>query len=471
VNRLPARFLISLVFTCAFFITAKAQDFCPQREAILSLSDIVLADRAALPALAARRYGAEAAYLKIRYTPLSEQETRGLLQTLFVSKIRAADDLAYAWYITRYGYSGAVAQLGDENFNSLIAGAGISTIRAMLLSGDRATNILMDRIAAGRISLFSSAAIAVVDHPDNVKERVASAAEAHGLPIVAAYVVASEKNPQAWDAFLTRQSGQGNIQNLTKQAFMMPAVVGNPILRRSGITDASADVMYNRIVMSVAFEPESDFLNTLVNQTGRVGAVDMVATILTRQITDGTIKRNGTLDNAWLLAYRHLSVLIGRSELDSFLDITAYSGSRYVRSNSIFMLRDVIDQLLAVETLQPYMTGKIDTIPTEPIELSNKMKSVWPHWGEVASLIRNGKLSPDLAKEPETFGIATELLLAKGELAALRTFIELAPAGAARATIANDLAMRLDRTCTAYLSRPGEALLLPGQSLFKFDTE
>lgn len=470
-NRLPTRLLISLVFTCAFFITAKAQDSCPQKEAILSLSNIVLADRAALPPLAARRYGAEAAYLKIRYAPLSEQETSGLLQSLLVSKIRAADDLAYAWYITTYGYSGAIAVLGDESFDSLIAGAGISTIRAMLLSGDSATDILMDRIAAGRITLFSSVAIAVLDQPDNVKERVASAAEAHGLPIIAAYVVASEKNPQAWDAFFTRQSGQGDIQNLTKQAFMMPAVVGNPILNRSGIRDASADAIFNRIVMTVAFEPESDFLNSLVNQTGRLGAVDTVATILMRQIADGPIKRNGTLDNAWLLAYRHLSVLIGRSELDSFLDITAYSGSRYVRSNSIFMLRDVIDQLLAVEALQPYVTGKIDVVPAEPIEFSRKMKDAWPHWVQVASLIRDGIPTSDLAKEAVAFGIASELLLAKGDQAALRTFIEHAPAGVIRATVANDFSMRLDRACQAYLARPGEALLLPGQSLFKFNTE
>lgn len=222
---------------------------------------------------------------------------------------------------------------------------------------------------------------------------------------------------------------------------------------------------------TVAFEPESDFLNTLVNQTGRLGAVDTVATILMTQIADGTIKRNGTLDNAWLLAYRHLAVLIGRSELDSFLDITPYSGSRYVRSNGIFMLRDVIDQLLAVETLQPYVTGKIGAVPAEPIEFSTKMKDAWPHWVQVASLIRDGVPTSDLAKEAVTFGIASELLFAKGDQVALRTFIEQAPAGVARATVANDFSMRLDRGCQAYLARPGEALLLPGQSLFRFDTE
>ncbi|MGO7501156.1 hypothetical protein ACC681_38170, partial [Rhizobium ruizarguesonis] len=72
---------------------------------------------------------------------------------------------------------------------------------------------------------------------------------------------------------------------------------------------------------------------------------------------------------------------------------------------------------------------------------------------------------------PATFGIVAELLFAKADQPALRAFVEQAPAGQARVSVANDFAIRLDRACAAYLYHPTEAGTLQGQPIFKFDTQ
>jgi hypothetical protein len=461
--------LLTLIALAGFSQTGKAADgTCSSRATILSLSDIVLTDRAHLPPLIARRYGAEAAFLKIRYTPLSDTETRRLLQTLLVSNVRAADDLAYAWYIMKDGYTATIATQGAERFDLLVSAAGTSTIRAMSL-GTSDTDNLMKRIAAAKNTLMSNVSTAILDQPDEIKERVAFAAEAQNLPAIAAYIVATEKNTQAWDAFLKREAGRTNPQMLSHLVYSLPALVGNAFLNRQDVPDRVKDEKVNRIMKTVALVPESDFLLTFLNQTGYLDQVDIVASILRAQIESGAIRRNGTLDDAWLTVYRNLTVLIGRSQVDAMLGITAYSGRRYVRLPGVFMVRDAIDWLLAVDTWRPYVTGRSSNLPPAPVELSDKMKADWTRWSEMAAVVHAGAIPSGLASDPISFGIISELLLAKGDLIALKDFIELAPVGEARALVANDFAMRLDRACASYLAHPAEAILLPGQPIFKFD--
>ncbi len=449
-----------------------ADDACPPRETILSFNDIVLADRSGLPPLAARRFGAEAAYLKIRYAPLPDADTRSLLQALLAANVRAADDLAYAWHISKDGYDAAIAALGEKQFDLLISTFGTSTLRALLLrEGDQ--DVLMKRIAPAARKLMSNVAgaisTAVVDQPDAIKEKIALAAEAQDLPQIAAYLTAIEQSPEAWEAFLARRAGKEDPQVLTQTVHWMPAMVGNPSLKRSEYNIAREKT--HRITMAGALEPERDFLLTLMNQTGKLEEVHAVAETLMEQIESGAIRRNGTLDAAWLLAYRGLvDGLGGRSQVDPVLGIIAFSGTRYVRPAGIFYLSDVIDRLLVVEALQPYVTGTTDDMPSPPPELSEKMKADWVNWSAMATIVRGGTVSPGLAADPAMFGIVTELLFAKADWAALTAFVGQAPPGEPRISVANDLAMRLDRQCASYLSHPGEALLLSGQPIFKFDT-
>ncbi|ACI55606.1 hypothetical protein Rleg2_2331 [Rhizobium leguminosarum bv. trifolii WSM2304] len=458
-----------------------ADNLCPQRETILAFSDIVLADRTGLPPLIARHYGAEAAFLKIRYSELSDGEIRGLLQTLLASNVSGADDLAYAWRIQRDGYEATIAALGQEPFDRLVTTLGPSAIRALLL-GEQGPDILTERLsiiaARARNNPFgpfgnapSSIAAAIIDQPDALKEKVVLAAEAQGLSSVAALVAASENNPQAWNAFRTRNKNIQISRLVIIYASEMRAMVGNPGIELRDRYTTGEESRVHSVKMASAFEPEQDFLTRLMENTGRFRALERAARTLLQQIQSGAIKRNGSMDTAWLFAYRSATYFLGREQVESFLDISPYSGRRYVRSSGAFMLRDVIDRLLVIEALQPYLTAKEAASPPWPLGVSVKIKADWSRWTEMATRVRDGTVSTDLAVNAATFDMVTELLLAKGDLPALRLYVDQAPTREARVSVANDFAVRLDRACAAYLYHPTEAATLQGQPIFKFDTK
>lgn len=479
--RILAGFFSLLLLSCFTPPALAADNLCPQRGTILALSDIVLADRAGLLPLVARRYGAEAAFLKIRYGELSDREIRSLLQTLLASNVSSADDLAYAWHIHRQGYEATIAALGQERFDRLVTTLGPSAIRALLLD-EEGPDVLMKRlstIAAGaRDGPFrpfgnapSSIAAAIIDQPDAFKENVALAAMAQGLSSVAAFVAASENSPQAWNAFRTRNKDIKISRLEMLYVSEMRAMVGNPGIEIRDRYMTGEESRVHSVKMASAFEPEQDFLTRLMEKTGRFRALERAARTLLQQIQSGAIKRNGSMDAAWLFAYRSAIYFLGREQVESFLDISPYSGRRYVRSPGAFMLRDVIDRLLVMEALQPYLADKQAANPPWPFGVSDKIKANWPHWIEMATRVRDGAVSPNLAANPVTFDMVTELLFAKADLPALWIFVDHSPIKEARVSAANDFATRLDRACAAYLYHPTEAATLQGQPIFKFDME
>ena len=81
---------------------------------IVSLIDTVLEAREALPRLPARSFGAESAYLKIRYTPLDDSGAEALLRDLLAKDIRDIGDVAFAEQF--HAHAGALLDeaRGDE---------------------------------------------------------------------------------------------------------------------------------------------------------------------------------------------------------------------------------------------------------------------------------------------------------------------------------------------------------------------
>ncbi|WP_164841452.1 hypothetical protein, partial [Rhizobium sp. Pop5] len=80
--RILTGFFSLLLLSCLTSPALAAGKLCPQRETILAFSDIVLADWATFAPTAPYKYGAEAAYLKIRYTPLPDEQILVLLANL-----------------------------------------------------------------------------------------------------------------------------------------------------------------------------------------------------------------------------------------------------------------------------------------------------------------------------------------------------------------------------------------------------
>ncbi|UVD55181.1 hypothetical protein NE852_13815 [Rhizobium sp. Pop5] len=475
--RILTGFFSLLLLSCLTSPALAAGKLCPQRETILAFSDIVLADWATFAPTAPYKYGAEAAYLKIRYTPLPDEQILVLLANLLQqNKYASADDLAGAWYLHHFGYKAIQASAGAK-FDQTFSGIGISGIRALLLQ-EGGEDVMMKHFAATPFmptddsgQAFTVAggivAAAIADQSDEFKERVVHAAEAHGLNDIANSVSASEIDTSAWDRFMARGSAQDNPDKLVYYANYTRAMVGHPWVKPA---KSLQEERFQRIMAGAGFEPEESFL---MHARAIDGGDDIAALIAGRLVEPillhGVIRRSGTMDAAWLFEYRAAVALAGRSAVETAFDARPYDGNRYVRTSAVFTIRDVIDRLLAVEALQPYLTGKVDAMPPKPEDLSNKID--WPRWTEMATKVRDGAVSPTLAADLETFGIVTELLLAKGDQEVLRAFVQQAPSGETRLSVANDFAMRLDRACAAYLYHPGEAFTLNGRPIFKFDTE
>lgn len=453
-------------------LPAAAEDSCKAIPAINTLSDIVLKERSALPRLVARRYGAEAAYLKLKYGTLSARDAEDMLQGLVKANATAADDLSYAWHIQKDGYAKAISELGEQQLSMLVSTTGISTIRALLLQ-DGGLSVLMRSVAVAspiQIAATGDAVVAaIIDQPDALKEKLVHAAEALGLPIIAAEVSASEIDPGAWKAFLARQAGKQDPADLEAVARAIPAMVDKPMPEGWSYGDHAIPVAMHSILRAQALEPEQDFLLFLLNTFGTTNELAITANLLASKIESGEIPRTGSMDSAWLLAYRN-AISWGRADaIAARFAIVPYSGRRYVRSSGPLMLSDVIDRLLLVETLKPYLNDPSAAEPSPPAGLSKPGATAWQNWLTISKSIRSASLAPDAAKDPASFGIAAELLFAKGDLQALQALVSAAPAGEARVTAANDYAIRLDRSCSSYLYRPAEAALLAGQPRFTFD--
>ena len=124
-------FASMLVLTSAAS-AAEEPKVCDERAAILALAETVLAERSQLPRFPARRFGAEAAYLKMRYTPMSLDDAAVLANDLREAGVREAVDLAGAIDATRGGMDALPAESAGQNGFA----SGPTTLRAIVLRGE-----------------------------------------------------------------------------------------------------------------------------------------------------------------------------------------------------------------------------------------------------------------------------------------------------------------------------------------------
>jgi hypothetical protein len=280
------RFLPALVLGFTMFsAAAQAEEpaACKGQSAILALSDAVLTGRDKLPRLKARDFGAEAAYLKIRYGKLSMEDAAGLAHGLRDAGVREAIDLAGAIDAARGGYD-ALKVSDPVQLNGLI-----STLRATLQAGDGEK--LFAAIAglppARQTSLLGSIVPAIVDWPDAEKGKLAASAGRHRLFFVQAGLGASQRDANAWPVFVAGFADQSMIPDLTRMWNWAPALVGRPALPRIPLPDVETQAgqkSLHTVTVAAAQEPERDFLMTYLNQTGSIAPAEKAAQAVLAEI-------------------------------------------------------------------------------------------------------------------------------------------------------------------------------------------
>lgn len=446
--------------------TARAEEpaACTGQSAILAFSDVVLTDRDKLPRLKARGFGAEAAYLKIRYGKLSMEDAADLAHGLRDAGVREALDLAGAIDAARGGYD-ALKVSDPVQLNGLI-----STQRAILQAGDgeKLFAAIASLPPARQTSLLGSIVPAVIDWPDAEKAKLAASAGRHKLFFVQAGLAASQRDPNAWAVFIAGLPDPSMVADLTRMWNWAPGLMGRPALPRVPLPDAAMQAQQkslHAVTVAAAQEPERDFLMTYLNQTGHIPPAEKAAQAIMAEIAAGRIKPDGLLNTAWLTAYR----VLRENETDpTVVDGTLETIDVHMRAVGDMSIRDVIDRLIAIEALTPYLTGKSAELPDMPKDISAKFQAKWPLWVELAGSLKSAPLTP-FAKDAAKAPIVAELLFVSGDPARLTDFVLAVEPAEMKLALATDFAVRLDRTCASVMSHPAEAIVLAGQPIFKFD--
>lgn len=450
-----------------------AQGFlCEYAPAIVSLSDTVLTKRKELGRFQKRNApAAEAAYLKIAYAPLNDGDAEALLTDLIADDARGVGEVAFAWSFGKY--EGAVTErmLGPGAIDKFVGESSPSAMRAMIREGQE--DALMAAFAkldpSNGSFAASGLAVSILDYSDRWKKQVAEAALKADLPIAAAALVATErKGSKAWLQFIDRLGDPALASTLTQYWRWAPSMIGLPELPRTADQDPPFDpaarTTMHAIITASMETPQIDFVSTLVNQSGNLDETYPASMALREALARGEIERDGPYGPAWLLLYRALLASWAddeelRSQLRSF-DAWSPRG----RGKPI----DILDTLIAIEAMTPYMQGKALAPPAPPPELSPKSVVIWSHWIETAERVLADPADQGLLEEG-TLPIAADLLLAAGNADAAASLLAAAPATAGVAYLAIDLAVQLDRLCSSYLYHPAEAVLLADRPIFKFD--
>lgn len=448
-------------------VAAEAET-CRHAPAILSLSDTVLNHRKSPVRLGARRFGATAAYLKIRYGRMSAEDIQVLLQGLLEDRDHGSLELAATWLVKEQGPGDVLTEFGAELKQRPDILFSISLLRALLLAGAHEMVIaqLVQAPPAEQWQHAQNLTIAVLDQPDALKERLADAALSGGLTRLALGLTATRLDPAAWDA-IVKKVDPAEIQTWAPYWRTMRSAAGGPgLVIASPQTGVQAESWskFHDVAVAAALQPQREFLSAYLNQTGQVDRAQAAALSLRREIEAGSLPRAGTFDRAWLAAYAELRRLTDDpAVLDR--DLAATAGVRPQRSS----VRAELDWIMAIDALGPYLRRETDAEPLPPDTLSGEMVREWGKWIGMARLVREDPGSPGLASSEASLAIAAELLLGAGKSDQIAAQIEGRAPSATTVAIADDLLMRLDRMCASYLWYPGEALLLAGRPVFRFD--
>jgi hypothetical protein len=434
---------------------ALAQDDCAPT--INALATLVLDGREELPPLQARRFGTRALYLLLRYDGIAEEEADALLSDAVGDRVHGATDLQSAWQ----------ASLG-EPLPANPDSSQPSALRAMLLGSDAdaAMTALAGMPEGERFDLGQLMIAVTFDQPDEVKANLGAAAAVAELDWLALGFAAAQSDHEAWeDAIAALSPAEREMVAPTWR--WMPAYSGNRVISLgTQPQDAEAEARMEAVRLvawASSLQPEAELLSTYLNQTGESAVAAAVAKSLIKQFENGTIGSRGPLDAGWLAAARaFVAVGAGPEALADGLGNTAANVNREGRETIV----DVLDWIIAVDALKPYVSGE-GPMPVEPDGLSSSFSN-WGHWKSLAQGLRD--TSDDaLVADAEDLPIIAELLHAAGRRDALVRLLREAPSGLATVAMANDFAGRIDRACEAHLWQRGEAVLLAGRALYAFE--
>jgi hypothetical protein len=467
--RIPvALFLIALVLSLPSL--AAAVKSCPLTPDIMSLEDTVISGLDRPGAVRSKRSAAEAAYLEMHYGHMSEQQIEALLLKIADGDALQAHGLTYTYFLSRYG-AAATQHLGakfltyydDHEYEP-------SLVRMLAKTGDF-DEVERHKKQLGsmfRFDLYIPDAMGLIDFPEAERLMMAKKAEAAGDLLVAGQLFASIPDHKEWLMFWKRNG-------------MNAAVVGSHwVYYYFSASNLDAPILpdpHDRMDWIIAIRAVDKSLKAAYRMPQIALIYDLAyearlapfiasrpAAKLLELWKSGAIKSTDNMDASWLVTYREAIALSGDPsrimELMKKIDIRS---RRHVGDHAM----DLLDWMLAVEAITPWIEGKSADFPSIPKFSSDNLAKQWPIWKDVATAIRNKQYHSDDGNDLNA-GIAAEFMFSTGQYHDMTKDILSVSNPETRVSLAHDFATRMDRLCDARLYFPGEGRALRESMIFDF---
>jgi hypothetical protein len=455
-------------------LVSVAQESCPEAPLILDLAGDILDGRAEVNRFEARRIGAEAAYLAILYGGLDTAAALDLIDTRLTDTHPDAPVLRAALRAARGDVEAGLAEINPDPVRAFALG-GMSVRRAVLLAdagvtyftllhAGRAVPDLGDSI--GPLTLGVELLALTSDQPDDVIGQIVKAADAAGYRHAALLLAADMTELAVFEGLMAKYAGDPEMEALAGMAWLQGygATLRHgtgPVPRADAARQAERgelDARYYAVSRAAYHGGAAQFILTLLNQTGRDVEISAVAAAYLDEVEAGRIDPVRDPEAAWLFQYRALAKAMGADVVHATMGgfdfptgrIRHYAGSA----------AETMDWVIARVALLPVVAGA--ELPPRPALLSPTFD--WDMWTEVATALARGDAGPF---EGDAGPVAAELLAGAGRWDEM----EVVAAGFdpfERLVFLRDIMQRLDRGCAAYMAQPGQAMLLGGDSLYRF---
>ncbi|MEZ5812048.1 MAG: caspase family protein [Rhizobiaceae bacterium] len=450
---------------------------CTHSDTILKFADYIIKNREAAGPFAKRRFGDIAAYLALRYANPSRAGGMELLRPLLDANVTGVDDLAVAYALSS-GDVDTALRLADPDPLRAFAKIGVSGWRAIILKdGGRTFLDLIERSnkADPPDPHFSAVynrgltvAYRIVDQSDDFKTGFATLAEQQGELLLAASVLATGSDLEAYRSFLRRHQDDKLLNDLMAPREL--AKYGLTMFHDAGpqFDDADDEETRNlrrqlyKVTLAAFKGGDRDFLNIYVNQTGLLAKAEEIADGYLTEVASRNINPDRYPEEAWMFLYRRIVESVGRAEAEKQLGSFTFSTDRHYTGSVV----DVIKWPIAVKALTPYLLWLKTDLPARPGLLGAEFP--WQEWTRIAEEIRSNRFDPKAVANEQSARIAIELLFVTSRFDSLFSHVNASFDMRNRLSIYRDLMIRLDRRCGAYTVFPGQALMLAGMPIFRF---
>ena len=466
-------FAKAAALVCVIGAPVWAQDTCPGTDIILDMAQTILSSRGLLNQFEKGRIGAEAAYLALYYGGPTDASLAAIDALAAEPRYGEAIDLAAAIR----GIDG-LAML-DPDPATAIARAGPSLQRAVILAdrGETYARLIALALASDNpeaaylnTSGFTLPVYLLADQDDQMRLDVAAASLRHGLPVIAAYLLADRLDLMAYFDLLRAFPDDPEVQALADPLVIM---LSGATLRAGQMVPyadppADPDIAEIRrnsfdIFRALWLGTPSDFISIMLNQTGRDRDIVAVTRVVLDHAADGRLDPVADPDLVWLLEYQALADQMGRDTVHATLGFFDFP-SPNIRHFSGTALQS-LDIILARETFGPYLRGEQSALPDRPGLLADDFD--WDRWVRLAQAVaaQGGDAS---FSDPADFAVAAELLAARGLWRQAAVSVDPVARLMDRLVLMRDMMLRVDRLCNAALVQPGQAMKQPGVYLWKF---